>query len=225
MSETLPKPQLPVTRAPRSTLQDHVYRQICELILNGEIAPGQLVTIQALADAFGTSAMPVREALQRLTAARALTVVSGRSVGVPPLSAERLFDLRRVRIEVESTAARWATPNIGAAEIKRLEECIAEMEDAVRRGENKQYLRSNRAFHFDLYSAARSDAMLSIIETLWLQISPYFHLLHASGNYGKANRQHELMLKALRARDAAAVSQALREDIEAAYQVLAALMG
>ena len=49
-------------RAPRGTLQDHVYRQLCELILNGEIAPGQLITIQALAEAFGVSAMPVREA-------------------------------------------------------------------------------------------------------------------------------------------------------------------
>ena len=54
------------SRSPRLTLQDHVFRQLCELILNGEISPGQLITIQALADAFGVSAMPVREALQRL---------------------------------------------------------------------------------------------------------------------------------------------------------------
>ena len=73
-------------------------------------------------------------------------------------------------------------------------------------GDNKQYLRGNRAFHFTIYQAARSDALLAIIETLWLQISPYFHLLHASGNYFKANEQHELMLSAMRARDEAAVS-------------------
>ena len=79
-----------MARSPRGTLQDHVYRQLCELILNGEIAPGQLITIQALADAFGVSAMPVREALQRLTAARVLTVISSRSIGVPPLTSERL---------------------------------------------------------------------------------------------------------------------------------------
>ena len=70
---------LAVERAPKGTLQDHVYQQLSELILNGEIAPGQLVTIQALSDAFGVSAMPVREALQRLPAAKALTVISGRS--------------------------------------------------------------------------------------------------------------------------------------------------
>ena len=224
MSDTLVRSGLPVDRVPRNTMQAQVYRQLCELILNGEIAPGQLVTIQALADAFGVSAMPVREALQRLSAARVLTVISSRSIGVPPLTGERLYDLRRVRVEVESIAAVWATPNLGEAELKHLEDCVGAMEEAVRRGENKQYLRWNRAFHFGIYGAARSEALLAIIETLWLQISPYFHLLHASGNYLRANKQHELMLDRLRARDAAAVSRALRDDIEAAYQVLASLL-
>jgi DNA-binding GntR family transcriptional regulator len=224
MTDAYQRAPLPVVRVPRNTLQDHVYRQLCELILNGEIAPGQLVTIQGLADAFGVSAMPVREALQRLTAARVLTVISSRSIGVPPLSEERLLDLRRVRLEVESIAALWATPNIGTAELEPLRECLSAMEDAIRSGDNKQYLRWNRAFHFGIYQAAQSEALLAIIETLWLQISPYFHLLHASGNYLKANEQHELMLAALRARDGAAVSLALRDDIDAAYRVLASLL-
>src|ERR1700688_2221306 len=107
----------PVARAPRGTLQDHVYRQLCELILNGEIAPGQLITIQALAEAFGVSAMPVREALQRLTAARVLTVISSRSIGIPPLTGERLSDLRRVRLEVESLAPIWATQKMSDSDI------------------------------------------------------------------------------------------------------------
>ena len=216
MTDAPQRSALQVARAPRGTLQDHVYRQLCELILNGEIAPGQLITIQALAEAFGVSAMPVREALQRLTASRVLTVISSRSIGIPPLTGERLFDLRRVRLEVESIAAIWATHNISDSDIGRLEECVTAMDEAARSGDNKQYLRWNRAFH--------SEALLAIIETLWLQISPYFHLLHASGNYFKANEQHELMLAALRARDGTKVSLAVRSDIEAAYKVLALLL-
>ncbi|MGT2468783.1 GntR family transcriptional regulator [Mesorhizobium atlanticum] len=49
--------------------------------------------MQSLADAFGIGPMPVREALRRLTAANALTVVSGRSIGIPPLSRSRLTDI------------------------------------------------------------------------------------------------------------------------------------
>ena len=224
LTEPIAKPTLTVARAPRDTLQDYVYRQLCELILNGEIAPGQLITIQSLADAFDVSAMPVREALQRLTAARVLTVISSRSIGIPRLTGERLADLRRVRLEVESLAAVWATPNIGEEGLGELEAIVAAMEQAAQVGDNKQYLRGNRAFHFKIYQAARSDAIIAIIETLWLQISPYFHLLHASGNYFKANEQHELMLSAIRARDEAAVSLAVRNDIEAAYRVLVPLL-
>jgi DNA-binding GntR family transcriptional regulator len=222
--EAVAKPDLSVARAPRGTLQDFVFRQLCELILNGEIAPGQLITIQSLADAFGVSAMPVREALQRLTAGRVLKVISSRSIGIPPLTAERLADLRRVRLEVESLAAIWAAPNIGEADIAALQASVADLEEAAATGDNKQYLRANRAFHFRIYQAARSDALYAIIETLWLQISPYFHLLRASGNYFKANEQHEIMLSALRARDEAALSLAVRNDIEAAYRVLVQLL-
>ena len=82
----------------RVTLPDEIYRQIKTMILDGGLIPGELVTIQGLATAFGVSAMPVREALQRLTAERALTVISGRSVGIPEVDARRLTDLSRVRV-------------------------------------------------------------------------------------------------------------------------------
>jgi len=60
----------------KETLQEQVFRHVTELILDGSIVPGEMVTVQSLADAFGVSPMPVREALRRLTAANALTVVS-----------------------------------------------------------------------------------------------------------------------------------------------------
>jgi DNA-binding FadR family transcriptional regulator len=52
-------------------------------------------------------------------------------------------------------------------------------------------------------AAAGSEALLSIMESLWLQISPYFNLLHGSGNYAVSNEQHEAMLNAIRVRAAA----------------------
>ncbi len=217
--------ELPVARLARDTLQEKVFRQLCDLILDGEIAPGQLVTIQALAEAFGVSAMPVREALKRLTAAKALTAVSGRSIGIPPLSIDRLDDLHRVRIEIESIAAEWAAPNIDDDGIEALEDQFSRMESATAAGDVKGYLRANRAFHFIVYGAAGSEALLSFIESLWLQISPYFNLLHGSGNYAASNEQHEAMLKAIRAGDRSALKAAVRADIDGAYDVLTGLLG
>ncbi|MBV9220634.1 MAG: GntR family transcriptional regulator [Methylobacteriaceae bacterium] len=215
---------LPATPLPRGTLQDHVYSKLSDLILNGEIAPGQLVTIQALSDAFGVSTMPVREALQRLTAAKALTVISGRSIGIPRLTAERLLDLRRVRLEVEGLAAEWAVEHVSRDTIASLERTVEALGEAEARGDVKAYLRANREFHFTIYKAAASDVLYALIESLWLQISPFFHLLHGSGNYTVANAQHELMLRALKARDRAGVRQGIRNDIEAASNVLLAML-
>ena len=167
MMDASPRSALPSRPSAPRHLQDHVYRQLCELILNGEIAPGQLITIQALADAFGVSAMPVREALQRLTAARVLTVISSRSIGIPPLTSERLSDLRRVQLEVKSLAAIWATPNISNSDIGRLEECVTEMDEAARLGDNKQYLRSNRAFSILEFIRPRAPRRFSRLSELY----------------------------------------------------------
>ncbi|ESW80484.1 FCD domain-containing protein [Mesorhizobium sp. C280B] len=57
------------------------------------------------------------------------------------------------------------------------------------------YLRANYAFHFSIYRAAGSENMLNIIENLWLQISPYFNMLHDSGNYSTANQHHQHCLQ------------------------------
>jgi len=218
------KTSLKVVPLNRETLQDRVYRRICDMILDGEIAPGRLVTIQSISEACGVSHMPVREALKRLTAANALTVVSGRSIGIPRLSRATLDDLRNVRLEIESLAAKWAVRHITDAELTRLEEECGRLEasNADGDGDVKSYLRANHAFHFSIYRASRSPRLVAVIENLWLQISPYFNLLR--GTYGKANTYHQVMVDALRLRDEAKMEAALRADIEAAYRVLVNLV-
>ena len=118
----LKKSGLEIQPLSKDTLQDRVYQQVAELILDGSIVPGQMVTVHSLANAFKVSPMPVREALRRLTAENALTVVSGRSIGIPPLSRERLFDLKNVRMEVEATTAAWAAERISDAALEELKQ-------------------------------------------------------------------------------------------------------
>ena len=218
------KTNLKVVPLSRETLQDRVYRRVCDLILDGEIAPGQLVTIQSLADAFEVSHMPVREALKRLTAANALTVVSGRSIGIPRLNRASLSDLRNVRVEIEALAAVWATRNITDGELADIEELYGKLGIAIATGDVRSFLRANHALHFAIYRAARSETLLTIIENLWLQISPYFNLLRGSGSYEVSNNHHQVRVDGLKARNEKQVSDAVRADIDAAYQVLLELV-
>lgn len=211
----------PVTR---DTVQEQVYRQLKGLILDGEIEPGATVTIQGLAEAFGVSTMPVREALHRLSAAGALTVVAGRSVGIPPLSVARLQDLRRVRVEVEGLAAEWAAANASPALLAQLDGLSAQMEHFAAEGEQKPFVPANREFHFAIYRAAGSESLMAVIEPLWLQIGPYLGLLRGSGNWRTANRQHRRIRDALARGDGTGARRELRADIEEAAEILAKLL-
>jgi DNA-binding GntR family transcriptional regulator len=217
--------RLPVLPAPRETLQDHVYNGVKELILTGDISPGQSITIQSLATAFAVSHMPVREALRKLVAERALTVISGRSVGVPKVALDRLEDLRRVRVEVEGLAAEWATGRIDPPTLARLETIYIAMDAAIRDGDVKSYLHGNRDFHFTIYRAAGSETLLSMIESLWLQISPYFNLLYALGDFGRANREHRRILDSFRRGDGASARAALVSDLDGAADALRVALG
>ncbi|HTJ89154.1 MAG TPA: GntR family transcriptional regulator [Acidocella sp.] len=209
----------------RETIQDRVYSQIKAMIINGEIEPGEAVTIQSLSEAFQVSAMPVREALRRLMAEQALTVLSGRSVGVPPLSPERLADLRRVRGEIEGTAVRWAAEKMTPQDLGELTRLVETLEDAEARSDSKLYVSANHHFHFRIYRLAGSATLLAFIESLWLQISPYFHVLRGSGNWHAANVAHRAMLEALATGDGPTAAAALRRDIDGAATILAARLG
>ncbi len=224
MDAVLNRPELRVAPLARDTLQERAYRRICDLILDGEIAPGQVITIQNLAEAFGVSAMPVREALKRLTAAGALSQITGRSIGIPRLSLERLADLRRVRLSVEGLATEWAAELIEPNELVRLRKQCALLSRASTAENVRDYLRANRAFHFIIYNAARSPTLAAMIETLWLQIGPYLNLLRGSGNYVASNATHQAIFEALAAHDAKAASKALRADINDAYAILSKML-
>ena len=215
-------PQMPLERA---TLPSEIYRRLKLMILDGGLKPGELVTIQSLSRAFGVSAMPVREALQRLTGERALTVISGRSVGIKQQAAHRQHDHTPVRIALEGTAAAWAAARIGARHLTKLAGLVTAMRKAAAAGDTRAYVQANYDFHFTIYAAAGSETLLGVIEGLWLQVSPYFHLLHGSGNYIDANVQHRLALQALKRRDARSCRRHIRQDIQAATEVLLRLLG
>src|ERR1700733_5969306 len=104
--------QLGLARITRETVQDRVYSVLRERLMRGGFEPGQKLKIAELATALGTSAMPVREALNRLAAERAIESMPNRSVRVPALSRECLQDLMETRFAVEGLAVARAAANM-----------------------------------------------------------------------------------------------------------------
>ncbi len=216
----------PVLQVSRETLRTRVYGSLCEALMMGRFEPGQALTVRGLAEAFGVSPTPVREALQRLAASGALAAEPNRFYRVPTITPERIQDLRRIRAALEGLAAEQAAERITKAEIQRLARANDRMVKAIERQDAKVYLAANEEFHFTIYEAAGSETLLQIIHGLWLSIGPTLNLLFRDITLVQAlGDNHQRALEALTVRDGPAARAAIVDDIMAAGAFLAQTMG
>jgi len=200
----------------RQSVNEAVYQALRNKLMHGEYRAGQLLGIQDLADALGTSTMPVREALRRLVAQQGLEPMRNGTTRVPLITPARLADIRRARILVEGTVTEWAGPRLAAATLDQLAQLALEITEERRTREGvPSSLEKNRIFHFTIYGAAESPVMVAMIESLWLQSGAYLRetreLLHTDDK--PADRLHESTVEALRAGDWARARQHIQEDI------------
>ena len=151
-------------RRPVSDL-DYVYDALKQSCMNGEFTPGQKVTLPQLAEAFGTSQMPIREATNRLIAAKAMEAPPRRSLRIPEATLARLDELLPLRLLLEGEATRLAAAQ-GAALADALTGINAEMPRHAAAEDLKAYLNANQRFHFTLYAAAGNANLLDMIELL-----------------------------------------------------------
>jgi DNA-binding GntR family transcriptional regulator len=202
--------------ATQAKLPDHerAYRGLREMVLYGEFAPGQPVTIQGLVEALGLGMTPVREAIRRLTSQGALAFKDNRRVQVPEMSRAQYAELAFARLAVEPELARRAVENMGDADVDALAAEDAALDEAIARGDVRGYLEHNHLFHARLYALSGAEVLLAISEMLWLRSGPSLRVM--LGRQGTANLpdMHREALAAMRARDAGGVAQAIRGDIE-----------
>jgi DNA-binding GntR family transcriptional regulator len=210
----------------RRTLKDSVYDFLRDGLMSGDIAPGQRLTIRGIAQATGTSVMPVREAFRRLMSEGALEPLPSGAMRAPVLDVTRLQELIDIRLTVEGLAAREAAEQRTDAELALVERANDEMIAAVRSGDLSAEARANEAFHFAIYRAAHSPELVRIIEHLWLQAGPALAWATVDDRTTqrsqglKSHSHHKSVVTALKRRDAAAAEQALRTDIATAGDIL-----
>src|SRR6202020_3583448 len=118
------RPSLGLARIARETVQEQVYSALRDQLMRGGFEPGQKLKIAELAEAFATGAMPVREALNRLTVERALETLPSRTVRVAALSKDALQDLRETRFAIEGLAISRAACNMTPAQLVTLQRLI-----------------------------------------------------------------------------------------------------
>jgi DNA-binding GntR family transcriptional regulator len=223
MANRLPdRSQLGLARIDRETVQERVYGVLRDRLMRGGFEPGQKLKIAELASALGTSAMPVREALNRLAAERAIESLPNRSVKVPSLAKDALHDLMETRFAVEGLAVARAAANMTPETLALLRELIAAQSETDSEHISEASAEQNRAFHFTIYKQSGSTVLLPIIESLWLQFGPYLRVASErfDGREGRGTNFHVEIVAALERGDGKAARAALESDIGRSFKLV-----
>lgn len=213
----------------RTTIQDGIYQQLRQALMNAQFDPDQTLTIASLAETFGTSNMPVREALRRLAAENALEISSNGSARVPVVTKARLEDLCRARLTLEAMATELAVPLLTEEDFHLLETIVFEQQAIGREKDIYTLIGKNQEFHFTIYRASGSEVLMQLIETLWLRFGPYMRVLstHSAplirAGIAEPSGHHQTILDALRARDTKRAGTAIMADITATQEILRSL--
>jgi DNA-binding GntR family transcriptional regulator len=206
----------------RQTLGERAYAKLADLLISGRLAPGEKLSLRAAADVLGVSIMPVREAVSRLVADKALEVAPNRAVRVPLMSAEQFRDLTKVRIAIEGHAAAQAAEHrteFDLFSIARAEQAMR-TESELPSPDLPRAVEFNKSFHFAVYEAAHSSILVEIIRALWLKAGPVINLdLRANPQRlakGDAIRFHADVREAITVGNGAAARQGIATDISSA---------
>ncbi|MFK7761937.1 MAG: GntR family transcriptional regulator [Roseobacter sp.] len=191
-----------------------VYAQLRDQVLFGELAPGQAVTIQGIAEALDAGMTPVREALRRLISDGALNMAGNRRVTVPEITENCIEELDFMRKQIEPELAARATPKMTKDLLADLEGEDNALNTAINRGDVRAYLLHNYKFHARLYAAAEAPIMAATVDRLWFRFGPSLRVV--CGRYGTFNLpdKHAELLDALKCNDPIGARKAIIEDVD-----------
>jgi DNA-binding GntR family transcriptional regulator len=200
---------------------DRVYRALRTRIMQGDIAPGQAMTLRGIGKEYGVSMTPAREAARRLSAEGALTISSSGRISTPELTSERIEELAALRALIEVELASRALPRAHMALIERLQKINMTVSEAVAHRDPVSYIRTNLEFHRTLYLRAQAPAMLAMAETVWLQMGPTMRALYGRLRQTEPPHFHRQIIAALRAGDEPSLRLAVRSDVTQGLRLLA----
>ncbi|CAN5650081.1 GntR family transcriptional regulator [soil metagenome] len=201
--------------APQPAGKDPYYL-VLEAIDQGLFRPGERLVESELAERFGVSRTPIREALQRLET-QSVLARDGRSLVVSSLDHGQLGELYVVRMELEGLAARLAAQHAAPEEISVLWQMIEKDRDLA--GRPDQLSRANKRFHRQIHLACHNRYLIQQLEMVHRTMALVANTSLAAAGRGAATvQEHEGIVRAIGARDGAAADGAIRAHISKAYE-------
>ena len=181
---------------------ERVTAAIRSAILGGRFAPGSRIRQEELADEFGTSRLPVREALKRLESEGLIILVPNSGAWVAKLDLAECIEVYKMRERLEPLALGEGAGSLPAAILERMEQLATEME---RVEDIEDFIRLDREFHLMSYGPSNMPKLNRMIERFWNSTQHYrraFATVMGVEGLRLVHYEHRLLIEALKRHDA-----------------------
>ena len=193
----------------KRTIRERVYTHLREVIIAGEILPGQEITLRNLSAQFGVSIAPVREALFQLESEKVVVRRDNRDYRVNFLTASQFKEVYLIRRMIELRLGEQACRIRSDACVAELSQVLQHMKASM--NDMKKYILYNHEFHFRVYKEAAMPMLLEIASGLWARLGPYLSINLKSDL--RSLTIHEDMFRAVTDRDPRAFRRSLASDM------------
>lgn len=206
---------------------ESIYASLKSRIIEGALAPGERLRLSNLARLYGTSEIPVREALRMLARDGLVEMTPYHGARVVTVETETLYESYFVRAHLESLATSLAASRMSEDQIGKLEALIREMAIATVDNAPARYATLNREFHREIIEASGNRVLRDVLldlETSQAAFQTVFRLRPA--RLASSNTEHQAIVGALREGDAATAGDlALAHKLATAAEMVSAMSG
>lgn len=195
------------------TKSEAVFEKLRQKIFNGELNPGQRIVLSEIAKEFGTSEIPIREAIRKLESEGIVKVTPHVGAVVNLMEDSESLEVYLMRIELEVLATKLATPHITDADITRLNKIIQKAERAIETDNLKKLGPLNKEFHLTIYTVGSYQILYKTITDLWER----FDLMQCVFSYAPERaipswQEHKDIVDALAQRNAKLAAKLVRQQ-------------
>lgn len=208
------KPPPPSRGAGAETIVEHVIQSIREAVRQGELAQGERLVVADIAQRYGVSVGPVREAIRRLTGEGLLEFAPHRGASVRAYSERDVREIFQVREAIEGYAAKLAAENIHRADYaKRLEDCRKRLHATVH-ASVEELSKVRQQFHDLIYEFGGNAAIKEAAERLTFPVNRLvFNELTGRARASASLKEHDEVIDAILAGDAVRAERAMRSHL------------
>ncbi len=184
------------------TLREKIVDAVRDDIIKGRLKAGQKISEAEIANRYGISRTPVREAFRQLATEGFLQLMPRRGVMVACLSEKDVIEFYELKSLLEGYAARIAVGRIQEKDIQRMEMLNDQMAKLHQRGELKKIAKIHNEFHNILLEASGNEQLQNTVSQLCNRFQRFTILLALAGKNMEAVTQHQEIIDALKKRDA-----------------------